>query len=255
MTGIYATAMKIITVLDLLYDTFDTFTDAQYTFFLYNGHHWVWGSISFISSAIGLFIILSKLPCCGYLYALKQYTLNDVTMSSENADPIEMLKRYTDLFWYLIIYKWPEGIPMAVIRVVAHDPNDKMNFFLTAGVITTIFDNISVLFVVVPFFVKFIRDEDLRCFNCVCEMKYLIVAACATMICLCSILLVYLFKLLYPPVFTMPLVMRIVMYLALLSIYVMFFYALNDAQKLFTATEDKRRKTTLGEVPGKTMAV
>lgn len=139
--------LKLFGIIDIIYDAFDTVTDVQLTVYLYENNHWIWGSVCMISSVAGIFVFLSKIPFFPYLYSLKQSVLSTAT---KKGMAFKMRIRY--IWYYLAMYKWAEGIPVAVVRVVMDaedimEAEDESEIFFVAGTITTIIDTASAFFV------------------------------------------------------------------------------------------------------------
>jgi len=127
----------------LLYDAVDTGTDAKLVVDLFKAFHYAWGVVAIFSILFGLFnftigvaelvpdSILKKFPLKSVVIRKKNLITGIFAVNSERGDRLE------NLWVYLLVFKLPEDLPYAVLRLFQHD-REKDIFYMIRTVTTII---------------------------------------------------------------------------------------------------------------------
>jgi len=147
----------------LVYEFVDTGTDGKLAFDLFYQYHYGWGTISVISLLFGSFNLSLGLACMVSNSILQRFPyLNALTIKKKNlitsifAKNVAGSVRRRNLFFYLCLFKLPEDVPCAVVRLYQHDLEKDILF--TIGSVSTIIGLALTSNVVLSFTVRLIFD-------------------------------------------------------------------------------------------------
>jgi hypothetical protein len=122
------------------YDAFDTITDIHFTYIMFSEGYNLWGLFMSIASLFGLFNFLCSLPCFKYCFDRKSLLFDNSFLPYQtsklpgkiksNNRPLKVTKganeafytgssgtRADDLMMYLFVFKLPEDVTAAIIRI------------------------------------------------------------------------------------------------------------------------------------------